>query len=86
MAPDSNTQLCISIYSDITIDAWKKILYHLCSDGCTSRFIKRQRQEKNSHNIDDIIKVMQEKGSDLPMFVAQDLSKSQPITFHDIDV
>ena len=37
-------------------------------------------------NIDDMLRLLQEKGSDVPVFVARDLSRLPPMTFDSVDV
>lgn len=87
LPPDSITQLCIGCYGEDEIESAKKLLFDLCSDESTSRFKKRQGPDKSKHNIEDILKLMNEKGThDLPKFVALNLSNLPPITFDSIDV
>ena len=47
---------------------------------------KRIGPKRSAQNIDDIIRLLQEKGTDTPTFVARDLGKLPPVTFDSIDV
>lgn len=79
-------QLCLSTFNETDIDEAKKLLFELCADDSTGRYKKRIGAEKDKHNMEDIIKLLNEKGTDIPKFVALDLSKLPPITFDSIDV
>ena len=86
LPPDVIVQLCTSTFSDSAIEVSKKKLFDLCADETNSRYRKRQGAKKSVMNIEDVIKLLQEKGSDVPKFVALDLSKLPPITFDSVDV
>ena len=79
-------QLCTSTFSDSDIEVSKKKLFDLCADETNSRYRTRQGAKKSAMNIEDVIKLLQEKGSDVPEFVALDLSKLPPIAFDSVDV
>ena len=42
--------------------------------------------KKSQNNIEDMIKLLNERGNDIPSFVALDLARLPPITFDNIDV
>ena len=72
----------MTTFDDTAIEKSKKRLFDLCADETTSRF----RPKKSAVNIDDMIRLLQEKGTDVPVFVARDLSRLPPITFDSVDV
>ena len=84
LPPDVIVQLCTSTFSDSDIEVSKKKLFDLCADETNSRYRKRQGAKKSAMNIEDVVKLLQEKGSDVPKFVALDLSKLPPITFDSV--
>ena len=86
LPPDSIIQLCLSSFSEENIGASKKRLFELSADEETIRYTKRKGPKKNAQNIEDILKLLHEKGTDIPTFVALDLSKLPPITFDSLDV
>ena len=86
LPPASLIKICAGFYDEAKIEESKKLLFDLCSDASTKRYIRRQGANKSTTNIEDIIKLLQEKGSDIPTFVAMDLGKLPPITFDSIDV
>ena len=58
----------------------------MCADENTSRRKSRKGPKKKEQNIEDMVKLMMEKGTDVPVFVAHDLSKLPPVTFNSMDV
>ena len=78
--------MCATSFEDIEIENSKKRLFELCADENSSRFRRRQGPTKSAVNIADMLRLMQEKGSDVPVFVARDLSRLPPITFDGVDV
>ena len=64
----------------------KKRLFDLCADENSSRFRRRQGPNKSAVNIDDMLRLLQEKGTHVPVFVARDLSRLPPITYDSVDV
>jgi len=85
--PETIVQLCVSIYNASEIECSKKLLFLLLSDQDTqTRKVKRKGEKKNRDNIDDIIRLLQEKGDDVPKLAAVDLSRLPPITFDSVDV
>ncbi|ELU05843.1 hypothetical protein CAPTEDRAFT_203628 [Capitella teleta] len=67
------SQLCCSSFSESEIEKSKKLLYDLCADESTSRRITR-KGKKNSANIGDIVKLLQEKSRHVATFVTMDLT------------
>ena len=86
LPPDTITQLCVTSFGEEDIVASKKRLFDQCVDVNNTRFAKRKGPKKNVQNIEDILKLLHEKGTDIPTYVALDLSKLPPITFDSIDV
>lgn len=83
---NSIVRLCTGAFDNSEIEESKRKLFDLCADLNTIRVSKRQGPKKNSKNIEDMIKLLTEKGSDIPTFVALDLSRLPPITFDSLDV
>ena len=86
LPPQSIADLCLTTYDEGEIEAAKKRLFDLCADENSSRFRRRQGPKKSAANLDDMIRLLQEKGTDVPLFVARDLSRLPPITFDSVDV
>ena len=86
LPPQTIADLCVTTFDDTAIEKSKKRLFDLCADETTSRFRRRQGPKKSAVNIDDMIRLLQEKGTDVPVFVARDLSRLPPITFDSVDV
>ena len=86
LPPQSIADLCRTTYDEGEIEAAKKRLCDLCADENSSRFRRRQGPKKSAVNLDDMMRLLQEKGTDVPLFVARDLSRLPPITFDSIDV
>ena len=79
-------QLCVTSFQDVEIEAAKKQLFELCADDTTCRMITRKGPKKINQNMEDIIKLLHEKGTDTPTFVAQNLQALPPIAFNSLDV
>ena len=73
-------------FDDNAIENSKKRLFDLCADDNSSLFRRRQGPNKSAVNIDDMLRLLQEKGTHVPVFVARDLSRLPPITFDSVDV
>ena len=86
LPPQSIADLCRTTYDEGEIEAAKKRLFDLCADENSSRFRRRQGPKKSAVNLDDMMRLLQEKGTDVPLFVARNLSRLPPITFDSIDV
>ena len=86
LPPESICQLCLNTFKEKEIEEAKKMLYDLCSDESTARMIVRKGQKKTAQNMDDIVKFIHDKGSDLPTFVALNLQALPPVTFNSLDV
>ncbi len=85
LPPDTIIQLVTSTYKVDDIDESKKKLFALCG---TSRCISHKGEKKDSMNVKDMIKLLQERGTEIPTFVckAVDLCKLPPISFDSVDV
>lgn len=87
LTTDVLVKLCVSTYSEVEIKQSKNTLFEMCADGSTTtRNIRRQGDKMNEANVEDMLKLLQEKGDDIPAFVVQDLSKLPPISFDCVDV
>lgn len=62
------------------------MFHDLCSDKSTSRIIARKGQEKLAQNMGNIAKVIHDKGSDVPTFVALPLQALPPVALPGLDV
>ena len=78
--------LCTATFTEQDIEASKRRLFELCADDSCTRMRKRIGPKRSSQNIEDIIRLLQEKGTDTPTFVALDLAKLPPVTFDSINV
>ncbi len=72
-------QLVTSTYKVDDIEELKKKLFALCG---TSRCISHKGEKKDSMHVKDMIKLLQEKGTETPTFVckAVDLGKPHCLT------
>ena len=73
LPPQAIEDLCATSFDGIEIENSKKRLFDLCADENSSRFRLRQGPKKSAVNVDDMLRLLQEKGSDVPVFVARDL-------------
>lgn len=86
LPPEAICQLCLSSFAEDEIEKAKKMLYELCTDKSIPRMVTRKGPKKMAQNMDDIVKFIHDKGSDLPTFVARDLQLLPPVTFNSLDV
>ena len=87
LGSDMIVKLCIDTYTDDEIRLSKNLLFELCSsEDDSTRNISRKGPNKSKENLCDILKLLQEKGSDIPNFVVKDLHKLPPVSFDNIDV
>ena len=86
LPPEAICQLCLSSFAEDEIEKAKKMLYELCADKNIPRMVTRKGPKKMAQNMDDIVKFVHDKGSDLPTFVARDLQVLPPVTFNSLDV
>ena len=86
LPPETICQLCLNTFSETDIESSKKQLFDLCSDENTPRIIHRKGPKKSNQNLEDIVKLMHERSSDIPTFVALNLQALPPVTFNSIDV
>ena len=68
LPPATLVQLCLGMYNEEEIDSAKRLAFDLCADSTTTRYRKRQGTEKDRHNIEDILKLMNEKRVRSPLF------------------
>ena len=83
--PDTLVRLITTTYKIENIEASKKRLFNLCG---TFRNVQHKGEKKDALHVKDMIKLLQERGTDVPTFVCRpdDLAKLPPITFDSIDV
>ncbi len=84
MSQENIALLCMRIYSSEEICKTKDLLYKVTKDA--GRNIKHMKDDKDKKNLQDMMKVLQEKGEDIPLFVASKLCKLPPVDFNNIDV
>ncbi len=82
---DTIIQLVTSTYKVDDIEESKKKLFALCG---ISRCISYKGEKKDSMHVKDMIKLLEEKGTEILTFVckAVDLCKVPPISFDSVDV
>ena len=84
--PMSIGDLCTATFTENDIEVSKRRLFELCAhDSCTCMH-KCIGPKQSAQNIEDIIRLLQEKGTDTPTFVTLDLAKLPPVLFDSIDV
>ena len=84
LSQDTIVQLCINTFDLEEIRTAKDVIYTVLENP--GRKIKYTTDDKGKKNIIDIMKLLNERGVNIPTFVAKDLSKLPPITFDSIDV
>ena len=84
--PISIGDLCKATLTEHDREASKRRIFELCADDSCTRMRKRIGPKRSVQNDNDIIRLLQEKGTDTPTFVALDLAKLPPVTFDSIDV
>lgn len=82
---DALEKLVVSAYPLQAIRASKEKLYKLCSD---QRNVSHTGDNAATKHVRDMIKLLQEKGKNIPTFVsdAKSLSAMPPVTFNSMDV
>ena len=82
---DTIIRLITATYKGEEIEASKKKLFDLCG---TSKNVSHKGEKKDVLHVRDMIKLLQEKGTDIPTFVCKpdDLDTLTPISFDNIDV
>ena len=58
--------LCTATFTEHNIEASKRRLFELCADDSCTRMRKRIGPKRSAQNIEDIIRLLQEKGTDTP--------------------
>ena len=86
LPPMSIGDLCTATFTEHDMEASKRRLFELCADDSCTRMRKRIGPKRSALNIENIIRLLQEKGTDTPTFVALDHAKIPPVTFDSIDV
>ena len=84
MTTDVLVRLCVTTYDEDEIRKSRDTLYELCESA--GRMVKRQGPKMKEQTIEDVIKIMHEKGHEMPKFAAHDLSRLPPVSFDSIDV
>ncbi|XP_064596696.1 uncharacterized protein LOC135463368 [Liolophura sinensis] len=84
---DTLVKLCDDVYSDTEIQNAKDILYKCCGNLVTNKIRKRSGPNRKVNSLQDICKMLHElEPSDIPCFVARQLSKLPPVSTNHIDV
>ena len=86
LPPISIGDLCTATFTEHDIEASKRRLFEFCADDSCTRMRKRIGPKRSEQNVNDIIRLLQEKGTNTPTCVALDLAKLPPVTFDSIDV
>ncbi|XP_070537508.1 uncharacterized protein [Ptychodera flava] len=87
MPTDILSKVCCDFYEDSQIENSKKELFDLCSSATSTRFRRRQGQNKKLNNVQDILNLLHEVDPEvIPSFVAVDLGNLPPITQNHIDI
>ncbi len=84
MSQENIILLFLRIYSTEEVRRAKDLLYNVAKDA--GRNIKHTKDDKDKKNLQDMMKVLQEKGEDIALFVASKLCKLPPVDFNNIDV
>ena len=84
MTTEVLVRLCVTTYDEDEIRKSRDTLYELCESA--GRMVKRQGPKMKEQTIEDVIKIMHEKGHEMPKFAAHDLSRLPPVSFDSIDV
>ncbi len=84
MSQENIILLCLRIYSTEEVLRDKDLFYKVTKDA--GRNIKHTKDDKDKKNLQDMMTALQEKGEDLPLFVASKLCKLPPVDFNNIDV
>ena len=88
MPVDDIALLCTRCFSDEDITEGKKILRTICEKEKVNlnRYKKRTGVNKGRRNVDDIVSMLHDLGTRVPIIVAKELHKLPPISFDTIDV
>ena len=82
---DSLVKVCTDFYDTKAIETAKRVLYSCDAViDCGVRHQRRQGPSKDKANMEDILLAFH-RCSDLPEFVASDLSRLPPLSMHNID-
>ena len=88
MNPEEIALLCTRCFKDEEIGKSKQILRKFCTKKKVDlqRYKRRTGAHKGKRNIEDIIAMLHDLGSNAPVIVAKELHKLPPISFDTIDV
>ncbi|XP_077977458.1 uncharacterized protein LOC144433018 [Glandiceps talaboti] len=87
MPHDILLKVCADFYDDSQIENAKKELFDLCSESTTSRFKRRQGQNKKTNNIHDMLILLHEVDPNvIPTFTAYNLGNLPPLTQNHVDI
>ena len=76
--------LCASTFNEDEVRESRDTLNEMCDNK--SRMIKRQGPKMVQQTLEDMIKLLHEKGEGLPPFAAVDLNRLPPVTIKSLDV
>ena len=80
LPPMSIGYLCTATFTEHDIGASKRRLFELFADDSCTRMRKRIGLKRSAQNIEDIIRLLQEKGTDTPTFVVPASTSALPVT------
>ena len=88
MTPDEIVLLCSKCFDDEEIGSAKQIMRSLCTKAKVNldKYKRRSGPNKGKKNIEDIVSMLHDLGTNVPSIVAKDLHKLPPIGFDTIDV
>ena len=81
---ESITQLCMGSFEDMEIEQAKATLFSSCKEETKMR--KRHGANKTKNNLVDILQFVKDRGENLPIFTARNLSKLPPISADNVEI
>ena len=81
---DDIVTLAANYFSSECIEASKKLLFELCP--CSQRCVNHKGPQKDANNIKACLKLLNERGEDIPRFVSHFLDDLPPVSYDNIDV
>ena len=89
MTSDDILCLCLKFFDDEEISSARGFVLELCKNAKVpkmDRYKKRKGAHKTRSNLEDVISMMHDLGTNVPTFVAKDIHKLPPVSFDSIDV
>lgn len=85
LSQDEIVLLATNTFDSEAIEASKKVLFEVCP-GTSQRCVAHKGQNRDANNIKLCLKVLNERGEDIPRFVSYYLDELPPVTFSSLDV